>query len=304
MSQPCIQLIGLDLDGTVFRDDKTISPATINAIRAAITQGITVIPATGRPLSGLSDQILEIPGIRYALCSNGAKIYDLKDALLDPPILSDDRFNKLDQTHAHVIYENLLPLDTTLDVLSVTTKNPAVLSEIFMDGFGYSQWEGFQASLVRYEGTPLYRYIVKTRVPMKNMPETIRKRGLPIEKMHILYPDQPTRDQSLKELTAHVPDCCIADSNNMNLEITAATANKGTALLALASMLGIPAQNVMACGDSGNDLAMIKAAGYGIAMGNASEKVKKAADAVTLSNNEDGVAAAINALLSPAAGLS
>lgn len=297
--KPSIQLIGLDLDGTVFRDDKTISDTTIKAINEASKRGITVLPATGRPLSGLPDEILSLPGIRYALCSNGARIYDLKEALADPPILSEDRFNTLDQTNAHVIYENLLPLDTTLSILACTTKNPAVLNEIFMDGFGYSQWEGFHASLVRYEGKPLYRYIKKTRVPMKDMPQTIKKRGLPIEKMHILYPDQGTRDQSLMELKKLALPCCITHSMNTNLEINAATANKGTGLLALASILGIPRQHVMACGDSGNDLDMLKAAGYGVAMGNASEEVKNAADAVTLTNNEDGVAAAIYSVIKP-----
>lgn len=78
-----------------------------------------------------------------------------------------------------------------------------------------------------------------------------------------------------------------------NLEVNAPGVTKGRGLLALAAELGLDRRQVMACGDSGNDLEMIRAAGLGVAMGNASPDVLAAADVITLDNNHDGVAAAI-----------
>ena len=78
-----------------------------------------------------------------------------------------------------------------------------------------------------------------------------------------------------------------------NLEINAEEATKGNALLWLADYLGIPREETMAFGDGENDISMLKAAGIGVAMGNASDQIKEAADEVTLTNDQDGVAAAI-----------
>ena len=71
---PDIRLVALDLDGTVFNDEKEITPRTLEAIRAAIAKGVDVIPATGRVASGVPEAFLRIPGVRYALTSNGASV--------------------------------------------------------------------------------------------------------------------------------------------------------------------------------------------------------------------------------------
>ena len=73
-----IRLVALDLDGTVFNDQKEISPRTLAAIRAALEKGVAVLPATGRTVRGVPEQFLSIPGVRYALTSNGASVVDLQ----------------------------------------------------------------------------------------------------------------------------------------------------------------------------------------------------------------------------------
>ena len=78
-----------------------------------------------------------------------------------------------------------------------------------------------------------------------------------------------------------------------NLELNIASANKGVALARLAAHLGLSSANCIAFGDGRNDLTMIEAAGVGVAMANAHPDVRAAADDVTLSNDEDGVAAAL-----------
>lgn len=69
-----IRLVGLDLDGTVFTDEKTITPATKDAIARAVRAGVAVLPVTGRPRSGLPEEVLAIPGVRYAITSNGRHV--------------------------------------------------------------------------------------------------------------------------------------------------------------------------------------------------------------------------------------
>ena len=86
----------------------------------------------------------------------------------------------------------------------------------------------------------------------------------------------------------------IVFSKPFFLEATDKNASKGTALLKVAEMYGIKPQEVIAIGDSENDISMIRNAGLGIAVANAKERIKKEADFVTLSNNESGVAYAIN----------
>jgi 5-amino-6-(5-phospho-D-ribitylamino)uracil phosphatase len=104
--------------------------------------------------------------------------------------------------------------------------------------------------------------------------------------------DEPTRDKILKELQAR-GEFELSNSTPTNIEVNPAGINKAKGLTLVCERLGIEMKNVMAVGDSLNDLAMIEAAGLGIAMGNAQETVKKAAAWVTSTNNEDGVAKAI-----------
>ena len=85
----------------------------------------------------------------------------------------------------------------------------------------------------------------------------------------------------------------VVSSLPLNMEINAAGVDKGAGLLALAEQLGLPASALMACGDGGNDTAMVAAAGLGVAMANAFPEVKAAARFITASNNEDGVALAV-----------
>lgn len=71
-----IRMIALDLDGTLLTSDKVLTDRTKDVLRRAIEQGIVVLPATGRPLSGIPKEVMEFPGVRYAVTANGARIVD------------------------------------------------------------------------------------------------------------------------------------------------------------------------------------------------------------------------------------
>ena len=107
------------------------------------------------------------------------------------------------------------------------------------------------------------------------------------KRIHILkIKIQGDRQCSVKDLPVFLTDGGWA----IDLEVMSRDTDKGVALKALASRLGIPREQVLAMGDSGNDCAMLRYAGIGAAMGNASELAKKAADVIAPSNREDGVA--------------
>ena len=100
------------------------------------------------------------------------------------------------------------------------------------------------------------------------------------------------RDEIWNLLTA-CPDICVVDGGFHNIEFTAANVNKGLGLRFIAKELGISIEETMAVGDSGNDAEMLMAAGLGVAMGNASKEIKAISDVITLTNEECGVAHAI-----------
>lgn len=74
-----IKMIGLDLDGTLLNSEKKVTKYSEEVLKEAIRQGVTVLVATGRPLSGVPEFMREFPGMRYILTANGARIYDRKD---------------------------------------------------------------------------------------------------------------------------------------------------------------------------------------------------------------------------------
>lgn len=87
-----IKMIGLDLDGTLLNSEKKVTKYSEEVLKEAIRQGVTVLVATGRPLSGVPEFMREFPGMRYILTANGARIYDRKDGekLLFSHLLSNE----------------------------------------------------------------------------------------------------------------------------------------------------------------------------------------------------------------------
>ena len=97
----------------------------------------------------------------------------------------------------------------------------------------------------------------------------------------------------MRKALAEIPGIFVTSSLSNNLEVNAVGADKGGALLRLAELLGIRQEATMAFGDGENDISMLRMAGIGVAMENAEDHVKEAADYVTVTNNEAGVAAAL-----------
>ena len=138
----------------------------------------------------------------------------------------------------------------------------------------------------------LRRYLRDSRIVVDDMHAVFAAHPHEVEKFSITYRDNAARDAAWQAVASRF-NVEITSSIPNNMEINAPGVTKGSGLKTLADTLDLAMNQVMACGDSGNDLAMIQAAGYGIAMGNATPDVLAAARYVTDDNNHDGVAKAI-----------
>lgn len=266
-----IKMIGLDLDGTLLTDKKEITSRTMQALRAAIDRGIIVLIATGRPLTGIPEEIRAIPGMRYALTSNGAKVMDVLEN--------------------RVVEEHLLSAELAEKALEICGKYDT-LQEVYYDGISFAPEDMRDRIPIYHKNPNMWEYIQKTRVWKQDIFQMVRGSRQGLDKIQILFADMEERTRAWRELS-EVEGLELVGSLGYNIEINAAGVNKGTGLVSLGRRLGIKREEIMACGDGDNDTLMLREVGFGVAMANAEEEVKKAADYITLSNEEDGVAQAI-----------
>jgi len=267
-----IKLIALDLDGTSFNSEKKITAHTVQTIRRAIGQGVIVMPASGRTLSGLPHSFTDIPGVSYALIANGAAVYRL-----GPDCRS--------------VYSDYIPDDRARAVVDVLMELDAGAG-YYQSGKAYSDRRGYERTISAEANFPQWYkdYIAASRIPVDDMRERIYS-GMPgLEKFIGSFESGEAKEEGIRRMLG-IGGVIVVFGESFNMEI--GVADKGRTLLAFAEQMGIAREEIMACGDTQNDLSMMKAAGFSVAMGNASDEIKAAADTVTLSNDEDGVACAI-----------
>lgn len=265
------QLIAFDLDGTVLKDDKTISPRTLNALKEAASRGVRIVPATGRFEKMVPKELLSLPGVRYLVTCNGARVVDL--------------------SNQSVVYSRTMTMEVSLKIVRFLAMR-GLFIEAYCGGVSYAD----SASLPALRNTELperfYRYIDVSQTFVNDLPSFLERNGKPLEKINIPFVPAEERESLRNEILAMGP-YSVTSSGMINLEINDTAANKGDGLVNLCKTLGIGLESVMAFGDGDNDRSMLQAAGLGIAMGNAAPEIQKDADKVTATNEEDGVACAI-----------
>lgn len=263
-----VKLIAIDLDGTLLNKDRKVTTEVNEAIRAAKEAGIYVVLCTGRPFPGVVPLIEEL-GLEesddYVITYNGALVQNThtRESIIDYTMTHQD-YLVLEKaaaeagSHFHAIHND-----------GIFTPNRDISK--------YSVHESFIIGIPLFYRTP------------EEMDPTVK-----YNKMMMI--DEPSvLEAAIARLPQSVWDTyTILRSEPFYLEILNKEASKGKAVAALAARLGIDRKEVMAIGDSGNDIDMVDFAGIGIAMDNATDQVKDVADFITTSNNENGVARAIN----------
>ena len=271
-----IRLIALDLDGTLLNADKQLSEADAAALARAAEAGIEIVPATGRFYRGMPKLIRNLPYVRYVISINGADVYD---AVRQKTVCSSG-----------IPWERAVKVMEYLDTLPV-------IYDCYQDGWGwmtqafYDKADQFAAHIHSLE------MIRNLRTPVPELKACLKERARDVQKIQIFFRDMEKRAEALRALPEEFPDLVVTTSIVNNIEINSRDATKGVALQKLAVYLGIPIAQTMAFGDDRNDITMLEEAGIGVAMGNAGEEVKRAADYVTDDCNNSGVAHAIQRFL-------
>lgn len=270
-----IKMIGFDLDDTALNSNKELTPEVSQAIQDAIKSGITVLPATGRQITGIPPEILAIPGIRYALVANGAAVYDLG---------AEKR-----------IYSNSMPAEQAKEILEKLRKYNCMIT-MYTDNKSFS--EDFDLDLFEGLITPgTVEYLRTSRNTVPSLEQLLETRFSEVDKFSVHFTDFNERLKAMEYFGA-MEEIATSTSIPTNIEINAGSANKGVGLLMLAETLGIGKAEVMAVGDNVNDIEMLKAVGYSVAMKNAPDHVKYAADAVTTKTcDQNGLAEAIRSVM-------
>ncbi len=262
------RLLAIDLDGTLLTPlpNKHITPRTYKALRQAVDAGMVIVIATGQTLSVLQNVCAELPLSAPQIIENGAIIADI---------------------HSGVIFhEQLIPSELILSALRALGLYRAyhTLHRVYVD-----------------KDTPRARNWYRPPVPPV----------IEIEDVASLYPlscikvagigEESTLREKRRELERIFDGkLYVAQSSFDIIELLHPEVSKGNALSVIATDLHIKPEEIVAFGDNHNDIGMLQLAGLGVAMGNAHEEVKVAADYVTLSNAEDGVAVVIEDLVLPA----
>ncbi len=268
-----IRLLAFDLDGTTITAHKTLSPGNRNALVAAAERGAALLPATGRMLTFLPKDILALPGARYAITSNGAAVYDLKEG---KPVV-----------------QNLISNEKARQVQAVLDGYDVYL-EYYRDGSAITK-TGFPQQAFSHFGMPASkRHFIegKQYAFTEDFGGMLEQTGLCPEKINLPYLEEKTRKELWERLSA-LGGLRLTSSLAGNIEINGEAAHKGAALLAMAGKMGIVPEEIMAVGDNGNDVTMLSAAGCSVAVADGSPEALAAARFVTGPHDRDGLAEAI-----------
>ena len=260
------KLIAIDMDGTLLNDEKKISPANFQAIQQARENGVKVVLASGRPLVGFKRYLEELNLISeddYAVAFNGALVQSAEGSkvISKMPLTIED-------------YKNLYKLSKELNVnIHALTEDSVISPKDSEYTRQEASWNGIPSEIIAVDDVDASTTIVK-----------------------VMFVDKP---EIIEEVIKMIPEevsskYTVVRSAPFYLEFLNKAVNKGAGVAALAEKLNIKQEEVICIGDAGNDIHMIEYAGLGVAMGNAFPEVKKVANFITKTNEQDGVAHIIN----------
>ena len=256
------KLIAIDMDGTLLRNDKTISKENFDAIQNARKNNVKVVLATGRPVRGIERYLKELNLVgedEYAVTFNGALVQTTDgEHIIAKTLLTLEDLHYLYNLskelkvniHAHTSEECITPKSSKYSLLEAEL-NSIPLKEVDFDHLGNNT--------------------------------TIAK--------VMFIDDEKILDRVIQSLPQEIYEkYTVMRSMPYFLEFLNKKSNKGTGVKLLSEKLGIKQEEIICAGDADNDKHMIEYAGLGVAMGNADDKIKELANFVTKSNEDNGIA--------------
>ncbi len=261
------KIIISDLDGTLLNNQSKVSNENINAIKELSGKGIHFVPSSGRTLGETPKEVLNIPGIRYIIYSNGAVILDRK---------TGETFSEcIPKTQAKFLLDTLNSYETLMTVR--------------FNGEGYFDATRQSIEECKYHHVEeLHRNVVaKTGIMSENFDELCYSFDN-IEVISVFFHSDKELNEC-KKILEETGDYLIAEAFAHNLEVFSSKAGKGNGLKRLSALLDINLKDIISVGDSMNDATMIETAGLGLAVSNAADGIKKICNDVICSNEEHAV---------------
>ena len=273
-----IKLLAFDLDGTTITQHKYLSRENREALVRAQERGVLLVPATGRMKDFVPEEILSLPGVRYVITANGAAVYDMVE---DKPV-----------------YQRLIPNETARRVQALLDGWDTYI-EYYSEGRAITKKGYPELARTHFALPPPKWHFVEDKDYwlIDDFGAMLRETGLRPEKINLPYVAPEEAHKTLWEQLEAIGGLRLTSSIPDNIEINAGDAEKGGALLALAQMLGLSREQVMAAGDNGNDVTMLQAAGLSVAVADGSPEARAAAGYVTGPHDQNGLAQAVEKFL-------
>ena len=265
------KVIFIDIDGTLRNSKRELTNRTISAIKKVMQKGILVVLCSGRPQKFTEDVSRECGASQYVITSNGANIYDYRQH-------KNLYISSMDKKACIELYNIAIRAGVRLvmnvgptKVVSKLRKKDGSETELKTDIETFVNENNIEQCLI--EDTDFEK--VK---PLKEQIEKVKNVEIKNQHKSLIDPNAPREGTIYYDIA--------------NIEV-----NKGNAIKKLCEILDINLKDTIAIGDDYNDISMFKVAGYNVVMGNAIEEVKKYADEITLTNNQDGVAIFLEKLI-------
>lgn len=268
-----IKLIALDIDGTLINSKMEVTAATVQALNKAVERGIHIVLSTGRLVIECTDILEKLPCIRYVNGCTGAEVTDLKTG--------------------RSVAGKRIPGDEVRRIYNKLKDLPIMICPFDEDCIPRCDRDHWQLCLD--EGPyPVAQHFKRFYKPIDDMDSYMKT----VNSLIKFYMPCFTKE-TLEEYKARMAGepYTVLQCAETDMEIMPVGADKGDGLRMLADVLGLTADEVMAIGDSENDISMLRYAGLPVVMGNGLPHVKPLAKYITDDNDHDGVAKAVNMVL-------
>lgn len=263
------KLLALDMDGTLLNSQKKISPSNVAAINKVIERGVNVVFASGRNLPEMNETHRVLGKIRYGILISGGMLFDF----------AEDK----------VIAVHPVPFDAILEIIDCGLDERAMIHlHTVRNSIARQQDVDHMADF----GMGIYQSMFDSIcVKADDLKQYTLEHKDEIIKVNLYHRSAESRQRSVERLKHLELEQVFAEGSA--LESSPRGISKASGLMELCRHLNIPIEQSIAMGDAPNDREILQTAGVGIAMGNASDDIKAIADFVTLDNDHDGVAHAI-----------
>ena len=261
-----VKLLAFDLDGTIIKDDrKTITDKSIEAIKYAASKGVKIVIATGRMVSAIPAEIMNLDCIDYVVSTNGASLVDNKTG--------------------EVMYKSGLNYKK-VDELAKLAERLGIFYELYCGGKSYAPKIN-KDNIDKFNIHEEFFDLLNDRtIPFESL-EELENKVIEVDKFNMLSIPYD-RYAEVWDAFAKIKGINQVSSIKINIEINSDETSKWNAIKELCNKINIDTNSVMTIGDSGNDYEMIKNAGLGVCMGNGFDEVKNASKYITKSIDEDG----------------